>query len=128
MNPILCISKSDMPQMMYEIGKASMTNTGWHYLMMLFIVLILIMCWITAALLSKNKKTELFGMVILFTLSSFALFFVDKNKETKKIYKFNNFTYNQPAKFVLQYYTVTTGKQYKFIAETKHNVFIKEEK
>ena len=121
MNPMLCISKSDMPQMMYELGKASSTCIGIVIAIIFFVISIFfVICAI------YNKKALYVGVLFAVVNVAFGIFFLQSQANHNKTYQFNNFTYSCPEKFILQYYTVTTNKQYKFIAETEHNVFIKE--
>ena len=122
MTPILCISKSDMPRMMYELGKASNVYIDTVFAVICFIIMIF---FVTQAIRKVHLLGCLFCAIVFFACGfGCAKSQYDYNKQ----YRFSNFAYNQPSKFILQYYTVTTGKEYKFIAETEHNVFIKEEK
>ena len=123
MNPILCISKSSMPQMMYEIGKASSMNVDFVIAIICFVMTIVFLSLVASSAYKKTFAIWLLLAVIFFgaTIACF-----QRQKNHNKTYQFNNFNYSCPAKFILQYYTVTTGKQYKFIAETKESVFIKE--
>ena len=126
MTPILCISKSDMPRMMYELGKASNVYFDTILAVICFIIMIF---FIVKSIENIKYKSALFSFLfcaIVFFACGFSC--AKSQYDHNKQYQFSNFTYNQPAKFVLQYYTVTTSKQYKFIAETEHNVFIKGEK
>ena len=120
MTPILCISKSDMPRMMYELGKASNVYIDTVFAVICFIIMIF---FVTQAIRKVHLLGCLFCAIIFLVLGSI---FVKYQYDYNKQYRFSNFAYNQPSKFILQYYTVTTWKEYKFIAETKNNVFIKE--
>lgn len=76
-----------------------------------------------------GKPKEMKGLVLsIFNVLCIIIMIVcaENANKTKEVHDFQNFAYNQPSKFILQYYTVTNGKQYKFIAETNNNVFIKE--
>lgn len=123
MTPILCISKSDMPRMMYELGKASNTYLDAVFAVICFIIM---MFFIIKSLFEYSNNKTFIYLFLALIFGSACGFFVKEQYDHNKQYQFTNFTYNQPAKFVLQYYTVTNGKQYKFIAETNNNVFIKE--
>lgn len=127
MTPVLCISKSDMPQMMYDLGKNSLDSIAIVFTLLFLLFAILMITIIIITYIKQNKINGFYVSVLILDMISGSIF-AETALNTKNKYKFNNFTYNQPAKFVLQYYTVTTSKQYKFIAETEHNVFIKEEK
>lgn len=125
MTPILCISKSDMPAMMYELGKASNTYLDAVFAVICFIIMVFFV--IKTLFEYSNNKTFIYLFIALI-FGSACGFFVKEQHSHNKQYQFSNFSYEQPAKFIQQYYTVTTGKEYKFIAETEHNVFIKDVK
>ena len=128
MTPILCVSKADMPAMMYELGKLS--NVDLFYAgAIAFIIAIIILSALTIRQIIFGKPKEIKGLVLsIFNALCIIIMIVcaENANKTKEVNDFQNFAYNQPSKFILQYYTVTTSKQYKFIAETNNNVFIKE--